>query len=144
MLRKIVNIINCWNPTLIVPGDDWIVGFLHHWIIAYKENKTKEIYGHSSKCLISSFGDPKYFRCTTSKKDINTLAISLNVRCPKQVILENQENIQTTAYNIGYPLVLKQEFSSGGNGVRICFSEDELSFYFETFREERRKLLLKN
>jgi hypothetical protein len=116
------------SPDLIVPGDDLATRHLHDLHRgAQREGKA----GMLICALIErSLGQAESFRVVFERNTFIEVADQEGVRVPKTGVIDRRDDLKKHAARIGFPLVLKANGTSGGDGVRIT----------QTFEEAQRAL----
>ncbi len=132
LLDQLVQAVQEWEPILIVPGDETVVAFLHALIrrsIAQPSLLSKQV----QEVLRASFGDLRWFDATMIKDKTQQIAADLNLRTPASLKVFNHAEALEGVEKIGYPVVLKKDFSWSGDGVKVCVDERELLQSLPTF-----------
>jgi hypothetical protein len=117
------------KPDIVIPGDDLAAQLLHR---LYEREKEKSGPSSPVCALIErSLGPATSFPIAYSRPAFMDLARDENIRIPDSVLLENVEQLRSCLDRFGFPLVLKADGTSGGEGVRIVrnSSEAESSFH---------------
>jgi carbamoylphosphate synthase large subunit len=118
------------NPDLIVPGDDLATQQLHR---LYYEGRQQGKAGDSICELIErSLGTPESFPIVYARSTFIRLAQEEGVGAPKSEALANIEDVRRWVAQAGFPTVLKNNGTSGGEGVRIVHTAEEAE---RAFRE---------
>ena len=109
------------DPDLIVPGDDLATRHLHD---LYRREQQESNAGKQICNLIEhSLGGPESFPVVFARNAFMHAAHQEGIRVPKTTVVENVGDLKKLA--IGFPLVLKADGTSGGNGVRIAQTLEE-------------------
>jgi predicted ATP-grasp superfamily ATP-dependent carboligase len=132
LLNQLVQVIQQWKPMLIVPGDETVVAFLHD-LIRKSHSQPGLLSKEVEQVLLRSFGDPQWFDATIIKDKTQQIAATLNIRTPASVKVTHQAEALQGAEKIGYPIVLKKDFSWSGDGVKVCSDEQALLQSLPTF-----------
>lgn len=104
------------DPDLIVPGDDLATRHLQD---LHRRGQTEGNAGTEICHLIEhSLGAPESFRVVFARNAFMRAADQESIRVPKTAVVGNVEDLKQLAF--GFPLVLKADGTSGGNGVRIA------------------------
>jgi len=102
------------RPDLIVPCDDRAVAqlrTLHHQFLAAGH--------HAAADLISfSMGDPRSAEGAIHRAGLIAVARQEQVLAPETIILRDKEDLRRAVAAVGLPMMLKQDDSWGGIGVR--------------------------
>ncbi|HWY53295.1 MAG TPA: ATP-grasp domain-containing protein [Terriglobales bacterium] len=122
-LKSFRNAIVATNPDLIVPGDDLATRHLHdlHRWGQHEGNRGSQI----SALIERSLGAPESFPVVFARNAFMEAARHEDVRVPQTGVIENQEDLRKLAGSLGFPLVLKANGTSGGDGVRIAQTLEE-------------------
>jgi len=116
------------RPDIIVPADDLAASHLHR---LHGQGSGRGGSGAAICALIErSLGAPESFPVLFARTSFLELSRELGVRCPKTEVVTSVDDLRTCAAGMGYPLVLKADGSSGGNGVSIVRTFDETEHAF--------------
>src|SRR5271168_1746409 len=111
------------KPDLIISGDDFATLNLHN---LYLKEQRRGASGIRICALIErSLGAPEVFPVLLARTAFSELARKEGIRVPKTGILANTGELKEWAAEVGFPLVLKADCTSGGEGVRIVQSLEE-------------------
>lgn len=124
-----------WGIDLILPGDDPGLTLLH----AFAQGKgvpPEARDGPVRGILARSLGDPRFHDAIDRKSAFAEQAIP-GLRCPRQTVCDAAGDLFAAAGAIGYPLILKRDFMSGGTGVHGIGNEDELRRLVESLEAGR-------
>jgi hypothetical protein len=114
--------IEATRPDLIVPGDDLATRHLHQ----IHRNSAAREKGVAIRALIeSSLGDPSSFPVVFERARLMGVARELGVLGPATRIINDTNDLLEWVSNRPFPIVLKANGTSGGEGVRIVFAEGE-------------------
>jgi glutathione synthase/RimK-type ligase-like ATP-grasp enzyme len=116
--------ISAVKPDLIIPGDDVAAEQLH---ALYSRESTNQDHGADSLCslLARSLGSPESYAIVHERSTFIQAAGQEGVRVPKTTTVSNFTELQNFAQQFGFPMVLKANGTSGGEGVRVVRSLDE-------------------
>ena len=124
----LVRAISAARPDLIVPGDDLATHRLHELYQreAARHGKT------SSICVLleRSLGAPESFPIVYERAHFIRLAEEAKVRVPKTAPIPNLAALREWTAMSGFPLVLKADGSSGGEGVKLVGTMEEAESAF--------------
>jgi len=119
-------------PDLIVPGDDLATRHLHH---LYQSERKRGQKGAEICALIErSFGSPESFAIVYERARFMTIAQEEGVRTPKSTAIANFDELRRWTSEMGFPVVLKSDGSSGGQGVRIAPTMADAERAFRTLQ----------
>jgi hypothetical protein len=122
-IKSLRNAIAATRPDLIIPGDDLTVQHLHR---LYFQEQRKGSGGALVCALIErSLGAPESFPVVFARTAFLELADEEGVRVPKTVVIKGTEDLRKSIAQIGLPMVLKADGSTGGVGVRIVRTFEE-------------------
>lgn len=120
-----------WMPDIVVACDDDAAFWLHK---AY-DVATPEV----RRIICSSQGDPKSFEIIASKSRLMEFATKTGVLCPETDSLNNVSAKMLSEKR--YPFVLKLDYASAGNGVRVVHTPAEAKFTLAEFSKPKRTVL---
>jgi hypothetical protein len=111
------------NPDLIVPGDDLATRHLHD---LHRRGQQEGIAGALICALIErSLGPAESFHVVFARSIFMEAAQQAGIRVPKTGVVENIDDLRKQAARLGFPLVLKANGTSGGDGVKIVQTFEE-------------------
>jgi hypothetical protein len=122
-LASFADAITAAKPDVIVPGDDLATQHLHR---LYDESRRKGGAGEAACSLIErSLGAPENFAILYARSKFIDMAREEGVRAPKTRVLRDSGDLKEWIAENGFPVVLKADFSSGGDGVRVVHSLED-------------------
>ena len=122
-LKLLQRAIAASNPDVIIPGDDLATHRLHE---LYKRELLRTDEKSSLCSLIErSLGSPESFPIVYERARFMRLAEQTGVRVPKTGLIRDLGELRRWATEIGFPVVLKVDGSSGGEGVKIARTLEE-------------------
>jgi hypothetical protein len=105
------------KPDIVVPGDDLATQHLHQ---LYELERSKGDSGTSLCSLIErSLGSSENFPALYARAKFMALAQEEGIRVPKTSVIRDSSELKNWIAQMGFPVVLKADFSSGGDGVRV-------------------------
>jgi hypothetical protein len=111
------------NPDLIVPGDDLATRHLHD---LHRRGQQEGIAGALICALIErSLGPAESFHVVFARSTFMEAAQQAGIRVPKTRVVESTRDLRKQAERLGFPLVLKANGTSGGDGVKIVQTIEE-------------------
>jgi hypothetical protein len=117
-LRSFAAAIASADPDLIIPGDDLATRHLHR--LYDRERSSSRKTGSSICDLIErSLGSAESFPVAYSRSGFNELAQQEGIRVPATEAIANLDDLKDWIVRNGFPMVLKANGTSGGDGVRI-------------------------
>jgi hypothetical protein len=122
-LRSFTAAIVAAGPDLIVPADDLATRHLHD---LHRRGRQGGNAGAQMCALIErSLGAAENFPVVFERNAFTKAAHQEGVRVPKTAVVENADDLRRHAGRLGFPLVLKANGTSGGDGVRITQTLEE-------------------
>lgn len=125
-LQSFRDAIQISGPDLIVPSDD-LASRLLHQVHAQEKGQTDV-----ALAIERSLGAPESFPIVEARAKFLGCAEALGIRAPHTVAVQDVAALKRAASELGYPLVLKVDGTSGGYGVRIVRSAVEAENAFRT------------
>ena len=122
-LTSFADAITSAKPDVIVPGDDLATQHLHR--ICDGERR-KGGAGEATCSLIErSLGAPENFGVLYARSKFIELAQEQGIRAPNTRVVRDTGDLKEWIAENGFPVVLKADFSSGGDGVRVVHSLED-------------------
>lgn len=116
-LASFADAITTAKPDVIVPGDDLATQHLHR---IYDEERRNGGAAEAACSLIErSLGAPGNFAVLYARTKFIQLAREEGIRAPKTEVIRDRGDLKKWIAETGLPMVLKADFSSGGDGVRV-------------------------
>ncbi|HVB57713.1 MAG TPA: ATP-grasp domain-containing protein [Candidatus Acidoferrales bacterium] len=110
-------------PDLLIPGDQYAVVCLHQ---VYDWARQRGKSGQSVCTLIErSVGSSKSYAIVRARKAVMQLAEEESIRVPRTTVAANLSDLKRCADELLFPLVLKADGTSSGEGVRIVRTLEE-------------------
>jgi Carbamoyl-phosphate synthase L chain, ATP binding domain len=127
-LMSLRSAIGSAKPDLIIPGDDLATQHLHSLYLDELHSKKEA----TTTCALieRSLGAPSSFPVVYARTAILNLAQEEGVRVPKTGVIKNADDLKEWADRVGFPIVLKANNTSGGEGVRIVHTLEEAKHAF--------------
>lgn len=127
-LRFLAHAIAASNPDLIIPGDDLATHHLHE-LYRHESQQTEK---RSEICALieRSLGSPDSFPVVYERASFMQLAEQVGVRIPKTAPIRDLHELQAWTAATSFPIVLKADGSSGGEGVKVARTMEEAQFAF--------------
>lgn len=111
------------DPDLIIPADDLATHRLHE---LYRHEAGRSQQQLPVCALIErSLGSPESFPIVYQRVGFMQLAQQAGVRIPKTSAIRNSGELQSWMAETGFPLVLKADGSSGGEGVKVVRTTEQ-------------------
>jgi acetyl/propionyl-CoA carboxylase alpha subunit len=131
-LKSFANAINATSPDLVVPADDLASRHLHD---LHRRGRHEGGQGATICALIErSLGTAESFPVVLARNAFMEAARNEGVRTPKTGVVENSDELKKQAGRLGFPLVLKANGTSGGDGVRITQTLEEAECALRTLQ----------
>jgi Carbamoyl-phosphate synthase L chain, ATP binding domain len=132
-LNSFSEAITATKPDIIIPGDDLAAEQLH---ALYARARAKDTSANKSICslLEHSLGSPGSYRAVSDRATFMEIAEQEGIRVPKSAKSNTLSDIESCGARLGFPLVLKANGTSGGDGVRIVNSVEEASSAFQSLQ----------
>jgi hypothetical protein len=116
-LTSVAEAITGARPDVVVPGDDLATQHLH---LLYDQERAKGESGAWLCALLErSLGSPENFPALYARTKFMDLAQEKGIRVPKTSVIRDSSELKNWIAQSGFPVVLKADFSSGGDGVRV-------------------------
>ncbi|MBI5711135.1 MAG: hypothetical protein HZC42_12670 [Candidatus Eisenbacteria bacterium] len=127
LLGELARTLADWEPRLVVPGDDATVAFLHRVCERWLDGRLREALPEpAARVLLASLGDPERHDETLNKSASQRAAAELGVPVPPQTAVRDVASALDFALRVGWPVVLKRPFGTGGAGLTLCHDEPGL------------------
>ena len=107
------------SPRLVVPCDDMAFRLLQMMILQPPEELQPEVRLGLAVLIRDSLGDPAYYRASVEKTLLPVAAAALGVRVPPYAVIADLAAAEAFASVHGYPVVLKRNHSTAGEGVDV-------------------------
>ena len=142
-LHSISRTVEQFLPDVVVPGDERAIDYMHSLYM-------RAIRGRDGRARLmaelieTSLGAPSSFVFTRQKSRFVQLARDEGLRVPATAVVRDVRQLQAMIAGARFPLVLKRDESSGGQGVRIVTNarEAEQNFIELQFAGGRTKALV--
>jgi hypothetical protein len=127
-LSSFADAISSANPDLVVPGDDLATLHLHH---LYSRERGRGAAGARICALLErSLGNCESFPIVYARTRFIQVALEEGIRCPATEVIANERDLESIASRIGLPMVLKANVTSGGEGVRVVETLEDVKREF--------------
>ena len=111
------------SPDLIVPGDDLATRHLHD--LHSRERRAGNSGAAICALIERSLGAAQSFPLMFARSVFIEAAQQEGIRVPKTGVVNNTDDLRKQAGRLGFPMVLKADGTSGGDGVRITQTLEE-------------------
>jgi hypothetical protein len=122
-LRCLMRAIAASNPDLVIPGDDLATHGLHE--LYRRESRRPGNKSDVCTLIERSLGSAESFPIVYQRASFIQLAQQAGVRIPKTAVIRDLSELQAWAAETGFPIVLKSDGSSGGEGVKVVRTAEE-------------------
>jgi len=129
------------QPRLVVPCDDTAFRLLQMLILQPPEELKPEVQLGLAVLVRDSLGDPAHYRTSVEKTLLPAAAEALGVRVPPYAVISGLASGEAFAALHGYPVVLKRDHSTAGEGVEIVEGPDQLARSLATLAGTGRPML---
>ena len=119
-LESFLYAIRAAKPDLIFPGDDLASKHLHDLYFREKRNS-----GAICHLIERSIGPAESFPVANARASFMEIASEEGIRAPKTAVLRDVSELETWVSHSDFPLVLKADGSSSGEGVKIAHTLSE-------------------
>jgi hypothetical protein len=122
-LRSFMSAIVATSPDLVVPGDDLATRHLHD---LHSRGEREGNAGLPVCALIErSLGAAENFPVIFARSAFMEVAHQEGIRVPNTGVIENIDDLRRLSGCLGFPMVLKANGTSGGDGVRVAQTLEE-------------------
>ncbi len=127
-LNSFARAIGAAKPNIIVPGDDLAARHLRD---LHQRAQSRDPSGSLCAVIERSVGDPKSFPLVFARAGFLELARANRVCGPNTEVIAGSDDLKRWAGDNGFPIVLKADETSGGDGVKIVHSIEEAERAFQ-------------
>jgi predicted ATP-grasp superfamily ATP-dependent carboligase len=125
------DIVELTSPRLVLPCDDTAFRLLQTLALSPPGGMRPESHLQLAGLIADSMGDTRFYRTSVEKTLLPPAAEALGIRVPRYAVIDTAAAAQSFAATHGYPIVLKRDHSTAGEGVAIVESSAELAAAFE-------------
>lgn len=115
------------SPRLVVPCDDVAFRLLQMLAVSPPDRLNPELADELRPLVVDSLGDPAHYRTSVDKTLLPGAAAALGVRVPPHAVVATLGAAEVFASAHGYPVVLKRDESTAGDGVEIVEARERLA-----------------
>ena len=119
------------SPRLLLPCDDTAFRLLQTLALSPPGGMRPELHLQLATLIGDSLGDARFYRTSVEKTLLPPAAEALGIRVPPYAIIDTLAAAQSFAAAHDYPIVLKRDHSTAGEGVAIVESGERLAAAFE-------------
>jgi predicted ATP-grasp superfamily ATP-dependent carboligase len=130
------------SPRLVLPCDDTAFHLLQTLALSPPGGMRPESHLQLARLVGDSLGDTRFYRTSVEKTLLPPAAEALGIRVPPYAIVDTPAAAQSFAAAHGYPVVLKRDHSTAGEGVAIVDSSGQLDAAFERLARPDPSVLL--
>lgn len=131
-LRSFASAVTATSPDIIVPCDELALRHLHE---LYYRAKSRGRERPTVCALIErSLGAPKNFQIVCERTSLMKVAEEEGIRGPTTQVISNTADLMEWTVSMGFPVVLKSDGTSGGDGVRIARTPQEAENAFHALQ----------
>jgi predicted ATP-grasp superfamily ATP-dependent carboligase len=117
-------------PRIVIPCDDMSLRLLDLLAQSPPDDMASELQLQLATLIRESLGDPKYYGTSIEKTLLPPAARALGVRVPDHAVVADFAAAEAFTASHGYPVVLKRNHSTAGEGVAIVGNRDSLERAF--------------
>lgn len=115
-------------PDLVIPGDEYAVRLVHK---VYEQARRRGKFGEAACALIErSLGPVESFHVLAARAAVMQLAQEESVRVPRTRVISDSSCLGQICNELSFPVVLKADGTSSGEGVRIARTLEEANRAF--------------
>jgi hypothetical protein len=122
-LSSLRHAIDSARPDLVVSGDDLATHQLHRLFLEEQRGGKKD--SEISALIARSLGPAESFSVVSERGTFIARSEQAGVRVPSTRIIESPGELRNWIAEIGLPVVLKADGSSGGDGVKVARTVEE-------------------
>jgi predicted ATP-grasp superfamily ATP-dependent carboligase len=123
------------SPRLVVPGDDTALRLLQMLVLAPPPDMQPALKRELATLVQDSLGEPAGYRPSIDKLQLPAAAESLGVRVAPYAQVADAPAALEFAAEHRFPVVLKRQHSTAGEGVAICADQSEITRAFATLTD---------
>jgi len=122
-LASFAGAIAATKPDLVLPFDDLATLHLHD--LYHRELRRGKAGAPICSLIERSLGAPTSFPVVYARTTTMELAEQEGIRVPKSEVVRNTDDLRASITRMGFPVVLKANATSGGDGVSIVHTLEE-------------------
>ncbi|MBV6434461.1 MAG: hypothetical protein IANPNBLG_04714 [Bryobacteraceae bacterium] len=111
------------KPDIVIPGDDLAARHLHQLYQSKLDHGKAET--EVCKLIERSLGAAENFPALFTRAAFLQIAREQGVRGPRTEVIRSSDDLKQWAAEAGFPVVLKSDGTSGGDGVKIVHGREE-------------------
>ncbi len=141
LVRTLLRVLNEWQPEFVIAGDRWSQFFLNGMADSLPVRVLQPPF---AKVLRRSLGKRGAFAMLEHKASLLPRAAELGVSVPHTIVTRSFRDARRRIDNqMDFPVVIKQDQTSGGAGVSICRSIEDVSAAYARISAEPRPPLVR-
>jgi aspartokinase/homoserine dehydrogenase 1 len=127
-LKSFAEAIAAIKPDFIIPGDDLATRHLHE--LHRRERQNGKAGAAVRELIERSLGAPESFPVMYARTSFMKLAREQGIRVPETQVIAGIGDVTDGIHRMSFPIVLKADATSGGDGVRIVHTPEEAARAF--------------
>jgi ATP-grasp domain len=127
-LRSFGSAVTDTSPDIIVPCDELALRHLHE--LYYRAERRGRERPAVCALIERSLGAPRNFQIVCERTSFMKVAEEEGIRGPRTQVISNAADLMHWTATMGFPVVLKSDGTSGGDGVRIARTPQEAESAF--------------
>ena len=131
-LTSFADAIAATRPDLIIPADDLATHHLHE--LYHRERHNGKADTPICSLIERSLGAPDSFPIVHARSRFMQVAQQEGIPVPKTEIIGHASDLRACIGRTGFPVVLKADCSSGGEGIRIAKTAEEAERAFRSLK----------
>jgi predicted ATP-grasp superfamily ATP-dependent carboligase len=108
------------SPRIVVPCDDMAFRLLELLVLSPPDDMVPALHLQLGALIRDSLGDPRHLRTSVEKTLLPRAARELGVRVPESAVVVDFAAADAFASTHGFPVVLKRNHSTAGDGIAIA------------------------
>jgi predicted ATP-grasp superfamily ATP-dependent carboligase len=141
-MRAFAGMVETTSPRLVVPCDDMAFRLLQMLALQPPGELEPALTLQAGVVIRHSLGDPVHYRTSVEKTLLSPAAAALGVRVPAHKVIATLADAEAFAAAHGYPVVLKRNHSTAGDGVEIVDTRDQLAPSFAALTNPKESALV--
>ena len=129
------------NPQFVMPCDDIALRLLQALVLSPPATMQPALATELGVLIRKSLGAPAHYRTAIGKTLLPPAAEALGIAVPAHRVVDGLAEAAEFAAEHGYPVVLKRDHSTAGDGVEICADRADLERWMAAFRNPALDLL---
>ena len=122
-LRAILRMVERWQPDIVIPGDEPAAQLLRFMVTELQARRPGFAPRTALEAIDFSLGAKSFRQHWGKRQKVQALAASLGIRVPPSAPVDADADAFAFVERHGYPAVLKNDNTHGGDRVVICKDE---------------------